>query len=55
VLFVDEKVWNSLELIDTGKDLLNWTLIAQALRPIMNSMGQHETENLFMAKEYQEK
>ena len=27
---------------------MNRTLIAQALRPIINSMGQHETENLCM-------
>lgn len=32
---VEMKIWNSLEVIGTGKDFLNWIMLAQAIRPII--------------------
>ena len=41
---IEEKVRNSFELIDTGGNFLNRTLIAQSLRTAI--MGPHETKKL---------
>jgi hypothetical protein len=42
---IEEKVGSSLELIGTGKNFLNRTLIPQAVRTI-NKWEPHETEKL---------
>ena len=39
---IDEKVGNRLECIGTGENFPKGTLIAQALRSIINKMGPHE-------------
>jgi hypothetical protein len=48
---MDEKVRNSLELIDTGKDFLNRLSLAQALRSTINKWDLIGLKNFCMAKD----
>ena len=44
---IEESVGNSLELIDTGEDVLKWTPLVQALRPTINKWNLMKLKFLY--------